>query len=229
MGPARSHTDNGRIEGERLWLITIWSFVGAPSSTARAPRHGIADVAIKDGRIAAVGKVAGRGREEIDASGLSVDAGLRRHPHPLRRPGDVGSSSSPRRRWHGVTTAVMGNCGVGFAPVRPERPRAADRADGRRRGHPRCRCLHEGLTGTGRASPNTSTRWSAAATTSISARSCRTRRARLRHGRARCATAKPATEADRTDAQARRGWAKGRRAWLLDLAHHPAQDPRRQS
>ena len=49
--------------------------------TGGAPRE--ADVAVKDGRIAAVGRVAGAGREEIDAARPGGDAGLRRHPHPL--------------------------------------------------------------------------------------------------------------------------------------------------
>ena len=49
--------------------------------TGGEPRE--ADVAVQDGRIAAVGRIAGAGREEIDASGLARHAGLRRHPHPL--------------------------------------------------------------------------------------------------------------------------------------------------
>ena len=57
----------------------------------------VGDVAVKDGKIAAVGEVSGSGREEIDADGLSVTPGLRRYPHPLRRPGDVGFCISRRR------------------------------------------------------------------------------------------------------------------------------------
>jgi len=76
-----------------------------------------ADVAIKDGRIAAVGKLAGRGREEIDAAGHLVTPGFV----------DVHTHYDGQITWenrlmpssnHGVTTVVMGNCGVGFAPVR---------------------------------------------------------------------------------------------------------------
>ncbi len=52
-----------------------------------------ADVAVKDGKIAAIGKIADKGTQEIDARGLLVTPGLRRHPHPLRRPGDLGRAA----------------------------------------------------------------------------------------------------------------------------------------
>ena len=131
-----------RAAGRRY---TQWRASIRPGDSRRALVDGTgapafeADVAIEDGRIAAVGRVSGAGREEIDARRPARHARLRRHPHPLRRPGDLGRRACSRRRWHGVTTVVMGNCGVGFAPCRPERPRAADPADGRRRGHPRRR------------------------------------------------------------------------------------------
>jgi N-acyl-D-aspartate/D-glutamate deacylase len=76
------------------------------------------DVAITDGRITEVGQVSGRGRRELDAGGHLVTPGwVDVHTHydgqatwdPLLAPSS----------WHGVTTVVMGNCGVGFAPVRP--------------------------------------------------------------------------------------------------------------
>ncbi len=85
--------------------------------TGAAPFEG--DVAIDAGRIVEVGEVSGHGRREIDARGQLVTPGfVDIHTHydgqatwdPLLAPSS----------WHGVTTAVMGNCGVGFAPVRPE-------------------------------------------------------------------------------------------------------------
>jgi N-acyl-D-aspartate/D-glutamate deacylase len=83
---------------------------GAPQRTA--------DVAISGDRIIEVGKVAGRGHREIDAAGALVTPGFV----------DVHTHYDGQATWdnrlqpssdHGVTTVVAGNCGVGFAPVRP--------------------------------------------------------------------------------------------------------------
>jgi N-acyl-D-amino-acid deacylase len=85
--------------------------------TGSEPREG--DVAVRDGRIAAVGRFAGSGREEIDARGLAVTPGFV----------DIHTHYDGQATWderfvpssgHGVTTVVMGNCGVGFAPCRPQ-------------------------------------------------------------------------------------------------------------
>jgi N-acyl-D-aspartate/D-glutamate deacylase len=78
-----------------------------------------ADIAVKGGRIAAVGKVSGQGAEEIDAKGLLVTPGfVDIHTHYDGQA--TWDSHLQPSSWHGVTTAVMGNCGVGFAPVKVE-------------------------------------------------------------------------------------------------------------
>ena len=78
-----------------------------------------ADVAVRDGSIAAVGKNLGEGRKEIDARGQLVTPGfVDIHTHYDGQA--VWDSRMNSSSWHGVTTAVMGNCGVGFAPVREE-------------------------------------------------------------------------------------------------------------
>ena len=77
------------------------------------------DVAVSGGVIAAVGTVDGPGTREIDATGLLVTPGfvdLHTHYDGQAIWSDRCSPSSS----HGVTTALMGNCGVGFAPCRPE-------------------------------------------------------------------------------------------------------------
>ncbi|MGE0699894.1 MAG: amidohydrolase family protein [Hyphomicrobiaceae bacterium] len=77
-----------------------------------------ADVAIDKGRITVVGKAAVRGREEIDARGKLVTPGfVDLHTHydaQVTWANEITPSS-----WNGVTTAVIGNCGVGFAPCHP--------------------------------------------------------------------------------------------------------------
>ena len=79
-----------------------------------------ADIAVKDGLIAAVGDIEGKGETEIDAAGNLVAPGwVDIHTHydgqvtwdPYLTPSG----------WNGVTTVVMGNCGVGFAPATPDR------------------------------------------------------------------------------------------------------------
>ena len=79
----------------------------------------VADVGVKDGLIAAIGQLAGRGTEEIDAAGKMVSPGwVDIHTHY-----DGQATWDERMQpssWHGVTTVVMGNCGVGFAPCKPE-------------------------------------------------------------------------------------------------------------
>lgn len=76
-----------------------------------------ADVALTGDRIVAVGKLSGRGREEIDAKGRLVTPGfVDVHTHYDGQA--TWDSHLAPSSWHGVTTVVMGNCGVGFAPVR---------------------------------------------------------------------------------------------------------------
>jgi len=85
--------------------------------TGGAPHAG--DVGVRAGVIVAVGDVPGRGAEEIDATSCIVTPGfVDVHTHydgQITWENTLAPSSG-----HGVTTVVMGNCGVGFAPLRPE-------------------------------------------------------------------------------------------------------------
>ena len=78
-----------------------------------------ADIGIRDGLIVAVGENLGPANAWIDANGCVVTPGfIDLHTHydgQASWDGELAPST-----WHGVTTAVMGSCGVGFAPVRPD-------------------------------------------------------------------------------------------------------------
>jgi N-acyl-D-aspartate/D-glutamate deacylase len=79
----------------------------------------VGDIAITDGRISAVGTVDGTAEQELDASGLLVTPGwvdIHTHYDGQATWDDVLAPTA----WHGVTTLVMGNCGVGFAPAAPD-------------------------------------------------------------------------------------------------------------
>jgi N-acyl-D-aspartate/D-glutamate deacylase len=89
---------------------TVVDGTGAPATTA--------DVAIDGDRVVEVGRVSGSGRHEIDADGLVVTPGfvdIHTHLDAQLSWDPIGSSSC----WHGVTSVVLGNCGVTFAPVAP--------------------------------------------------------------------------------------------------------------
>jgi N-acyl-D-aspartate/D-glutamate deacylase len=101
------------IMGQRYDLLirggSVIDGTGAPMREA--------DVGIRNGLVAAVGPGLGEGAEEIDARGLLVTPGfVDVHTHYDAQA--MWDSRLQPSSWHGVTTAVMGNCGVGFAPVR---------------------------------------------------------------------------------------------------------------
>ena len=89
---------------------TVVDGTGAPARTA--------DIAIDDGVITEVGAVDGSADRTIDADGLLVTPGfVDIHAH-YDGQASWGERMIPSS-WHGVTTVVVGNCGVGFAPVHP--------------------------------------------------------------------------------------------------------------
>ena len=84
-----------------------------------SPRY-ISDLAVKDGKVAKIGALRGSGADKVlDASGLIVAPGfVDLHTHY-----DAQIQWDPYctlSGWHGVTTVLVGNCGFGFAPCRPE-------------------------------------------------------------------------------------------------------------
>lgn len=131
----------------------------------------VGDIAISGDTIAAVGSVSGPAREEIDASGHIVTPGfvdIHTHYDGQATWDDVMAPSS----WHGVTTVVMGNCGVGFAPAAPDKHQwliglmeGVEDIPGT--------ALAEGMTWDWESFPNISIRSRSSRAPSISAPTCR--------------------------------------------------------
>lgn len=89
-----------------------------------------ADIGVREGRIVEVGRVPEAARLEIDATGALVTPGfVDVHAHYDGQA--TWDSSLAPSTWHGVTTLIMGNCGVGFAPCRPgDRDRLVELMEG---------------------------------------------------------------------------------------------------
>jgi N-acyl-D-aspartate/D-glutamate deacylase len=90
-----------------------------------APRRQ-ADVAVKDGKIAEIGKIKDGASKTIDAAGCVVAPGFI-DPHTHYDAQICWDPAISPSSWHGVTSVVMGNCGVGIAPCRPEAREIATR------------------------------------------------------------------------------------------------------
>ena len=96
------------------WVVRGGSLLDGTGASAFS-----ADIGVKDGRICEIGRISSRGAQEFDADGALVTPGfvdIHTHYDGVVTWGERLMPSSH----HGVTTVIMGNCGVGFAPCRAE-------------------------------------------------------------------------------------------------------------
>ena len=183
------------------------------SRTARSSRSGKADGAPP--------------RRPIDADRQGRRAGLRRHPHPLRRAGPVGPHADASRPGTASPRVVIGNCGFGVAPTRPDAPRAHHPHAREGRGHERSTRSRPGSATSGRSRPSRSisTRVEARGTAINVARPVRPHAAApLRHGRGRDRARRHApTRSPRCGRSCARRWTPAR----IGFAHVEVDHPRR--
>jgi hypothetical protein len=90
---------------------TVVDGTGAPGCQA--------DIAVKDGRIAEIGRVGASAAKTLDVAGLIVAPGFI-DPHTHYDAQICWDPAISPSSWHGVTSVVMGNCGVGIAPCKAE-------------------------------------------------------------------------------------------------------------
>src|SRR5438105_6903356 len=95
-------------------LIKNGSLIAGTGAPARR-----ADVGITGGRITDIGRVSGPAKRTLDASDLVVAPGFI-DPHTHYDAQICWDGALTPSSWHGVTSVVMGNCGVGIAPCRPQ-------------------------------------------------------------------------------------------------------------
>src|SRR5258708_3720923 len=95
-------------------LIKGGSVVDGTGAPARS-----ADVGITAGKITEIGRILAPAKKTIDAGGLVVSPGFI-DPHTHYDAQICWDGALTPSSWHGVTSVVMGNCGVGIAPCRPE-------------------------------------------------------------------------------------------------------------
>src|SRR5690606_32892121 len=110
LGSAHRSRRGGRMHELVIRGGTVVDGTGAPATTA--------DVALSDGRITAGGRAGGPAARAVHAGGgVAAPGWVDIHTHYAGQvTWDAGLTPAS---WHGATTVVMGNCGVGFAPVRP--------------------------------------------------------------------------------------------------------------
>ncbi len=192
----------------------------APSSTAPARRRSRA-TSPSTGTRSSAGRRQGRSAQARGPGrGPAGHAGLGRHPHPLRRPGHLGSRAGALllawrhdHRCSAIAASASRRCGT-------EHHQALIETDGGGRGHPRHHPRPKASNGTGRASRNISTRWNACRAPSISA----PRSPTIRCASMGWANAPSAASGDRRghrgDGAAHGGSAEGRRLRL----HHRRTD-----
>src|SRR3989440_2507243 len=95
-------------------LIKNGSVIDGTGAPARR-----ADIAVSNGKITGIGRISDAAKKTIDASDLVVAAGFI-YPHTHYDAHMCWDGAVMPSSWHGVTSVVMGNCGVGIAPCRPQ-------------------------------------------------------------------------------------------------------------
>ena len=124
---------SGSQKGGGPWHTTCLIKNAQICDGAGTPVYG-GGLAVSDGKIVEIGKVSGSARREINADGLVLAPGfIDIHTHY-----DAQISWDPLLTsscWHGVTSVLMGNCGVGVAPCRPAEREDHGLGFGQRRGH----------------------------------------------------------------------------------------------